>query len=109
MADPQLKPVPAAARQALQCLVIGRVEASRPYKGQTYTRIRCPSADEYELPAVVEVRSARKLGNKGDTVRVECRVGGFTRRAFDVKDNETGELRTIIPVDVTLTVVDDGE
>jgi hypothetical protein len=98
---PTARPLP-----AMQVLVTGRVDAVRRYDGKTSTRLTTPAADSYSRPQVVEVRSKQTLGRAGEEISVVCKVGGYTRKAFKVADQETGEIRSITPVDHTLDAVE---
>lgn len=90
----------------MQALVHGRVEASRSHEGMRYTRILTPAPDAYSRPQTVEVRSKAPFGAKGDEVTVLCKLGGYTRKPFEFKDKDTGEIIKVIPVDHTLDAVD---
>lgn len=90
----------------MQVMVRGRVEASRTHEGTRFTRITTPAPDAYSRPQVVEIRSKQPLGPKGDEVTVLATLGGFTRKAFEFKHKDTGEIIKVIPVDMTLDAVD---
>ncbi len=97
---------PTTSLPVMQVTVMGRIEASRRYDGQTYTRILTPAADAYSRPQVLEVRSKTRLGDKGDEVNIRCQLGGYTKKAYKFTDKETGELMTIVPVDHTLDLLE---
>ena len=84
-------------------LISGRIaRGSVKREDLFYTEIALPALDEYSQPGLVEVRSNVKLGSRDDDISGRCRIGGFRRRAFDVTDKGTGEVRTVRPVSVTL-------
>lgn len=86
--------------------VRGRIEATRVYEGVRYTRILTPAADPYSKPAVLEVRSKNLLGAKNEEVSFSAKLGGFTRAPFDITDKKTGEISRILPVVMTLDLID---
>ncbi|TBW60233.1 single-stranded DNA-binding protein [Burkholderia thailandensis] len=90
----------------MQVVVRGRIEAQRSFDGVRYTRITTPAADQYSRPQVVEVRGKQKLGDRGDEVTVICMLGGFQRKAYQFKDKDTGEIVNVVPVDMTLDMVE---
>ncbi|AWY68326.1 single-stranded DNA-binding protein [Burkholderia thailandensis] len=90
----------------MQVVVRGRIEAQRSFDGVRYTRITTPAADQYSRPQVVEVRGKQKLGERGDEVTVICMLGGFQRKAYQFKDKDTGEIVNVVPVDMTLDMVE---
>lgn len=107
MAEAAATPIQSVQRlQAMQVQIKGRIEASRSYEGNRYTRIITPAADAYSRPQTVEVRSKGKLGEKSDEVTVVCTLGGFQRKPYPVKDKETGEVTMVIPVDHVLDAVE---
>lgn len=68
--------------------------------------VRLAAADEYSMPAVIEVRADRRLGQVGGEVTSRVQIGGFPRKPFRVVDKNTGEERLVKPVQVTLTAID---
>lgn len=94
------------ARVPLSVFIVGKVEAVSRFKDQTFTRVVCPAVDLYSKPSIVQIRSARRFGSKGDEVSVDCRLSGYTRKAFKSTDPETGEIMSITPVDHALDLVD---
>ncbi len=95
-----------ASVKPMQVLVKGRVDARRRYEKTVYTRVVTPAADPYSRPQTLEVRSAQPVGSVGDLVSLVCVVGGFSRKPYRITDRETGETQTIVPVDITLDVVE---
>lgn len=98
--------VKAQTIKPMQVMIRGRVEASRNHEGTRFTRITTPAADAYSRPQVVEIRSRTPLGPKGEEVTVLAQLGGFTRKAFEFKNKDTGEIEKVIPVDMTLDAVE---
>ena len=86
--------------------VLGKVEAARRYDGNSYTRVICPAPDPYSKPAVVEIRSPKGVGARGEEVALHCRLSGYPRKSYKVTDKETGEIATINPVEMTLDLVE---
>lgn len=84
----------------------GRIEAVRRHEGRVYTRLLQPAADAYSRPAINEIVSKASLGSVGDEVQARCRVGGFARKPYQFTDQQTGEVRRVVPVDNTLEVVE---
>lgn len=95
MAEPQPIQTPAAkpaqTLKPLQMVVSGKVESHRKFGGKSYTCLVCPSGDEFVGPAVLEIESASKLADVGDTWRGLCAARG-SRHSYEMKDKETGEL-----------------
>jgi hypothetical protein len=106
MANPAENVTPLKNAIPAQVLVVGKIQSHRRYDSVSYTRIVMPAADAYSRPETVEVRSKSRLGEKDEEVKVTCRLGGFTRKAYQAKDKETGEIQSIIPVDITLDVIE---
>lgn len=84
----------------------GRIEAVRRHEGRVYTRLLQPAADAYSRPAINEVVSRSSLGGVGDEVQARVRVGGFARKPYQFTDQQTGEVRKVVPVDNTLEVIE---
>ncbi|WP_303679331.1 single-stranded DNA-binding protein [Ralstonia mannitolilytica] len=95
-----------ASIKPMQVLVRGRIEQMRSFDGTRYTRIMTPAPDAYSRPQVVEVRGKQRLGEKGDEVTVLCSLGGYQRKPYQIKNKDTGEIETIVPVDHVLDVVE---
>ncbi|PRC91037.1 single-stranded DNA-binding protein [Solimicrobium silvestre] len=91
----------------MQVAVKGRIESSSSYEGKRATKIMTPAADEYSRPQILEVRSKNRLGENGDLVTLRCTLGGYQRKAYQAKDKESGEIKTVVPVDHTLDVIED--
>lgn len=78
----------AIGTKAGQAFLTGKVEVSRRYNGQTFTRLVLPAEDEYSRPQTVEVVSQGPIGARGDVFKGWCRVGGYPRR-YTTGDGET--------------------
>ena len=100
-----VKPLGSTVR-LMEVNVRGKIETSRRYEGNHYTRFITPAPDAYSRPQVVEVRSKNKLGQKDDEVSVTCKLGGFTRKPYRVTDKDTGEQLMLTPVDHTLDAIE---
>jgi hypothetical protein len=98
--------IPQPARQFMRVNIKGRIDAVRRHEGFRFTRMTTPAPDAYTKPAVVEVRSREALGQVGDEVSVVCDLGGYPRKPYKVTDANTGEIRTITPVEHTLNLVE---
>lgn len=100
--------LPHAAQKAvpMEVLIRGRVDAITRHDGKTKTRVLTPAADAYSRPQVVDIRSERKIGERGEEITVSCRLGGYTRKAFRVVDKDTGETSMVTPVDMTLDAIE---
>jgi hypothetical protein len=92
---------------SMRVMVRGRIEGSKLFDGKRYTQIMTPAADAYSRPQLVEIRSKQKLGDKGDEVTVHATLGGYQRKAYQVKDKDTGEVVTVVPVEHTLDLVEE--
>lgn len=99
-------PVSTLRRDPMQVLVEGRIEYSSRFEGKTTSRIISPAADRYSRPAITAVRSKSSLGTAGDEVSVLCRLGGYTRKAFRATDKDTGEVKFVTPVNMTLDAIE---
>ena len=107
MSAEQSKVIPQArSLAAMQVMVVGRVNKVRRHDGKTYTKILVPAKDAYSRPAQVEVRSKQRLGEVGEDVRVLAEVGGYGRKPYKVTDRDTGEVRTVEPIEITLDAVE---
>lgn len=91
----------------MQVVVVGKIVRVRRYQAQQwFTTIITPAADVYSRPAVVQVRSKSRLGDPDQEVRLTCKLGGYERRSFRMTDRETGEIQTVVPVEMTLEVIE---
>ena len=88
-----IQPMP--GKRFMEVTIKGKIEAARRHETKHYTR-----------PQVVEVRSNQRLGQQGDEVTVDCKLGGYTRKPFRSTDKDTGEISMVTPVDMTLDAND---
>jgi hypothetical protein len=88
MSAPEAKP--ANTNKAMIC---GRIDSVRSYptqNGDRYeTRVIQPAADEFSSPSSVGITSKKRIGAKGDDVKVVVDVAGF-KDSFT--DKKTGEV-----------------
>jgi len=90
-----------------QVMVFGRIEHFDRYEGFYFSRVMSPAVDAYSRPQVLRIRSKASLGRKGEEVKALCQLGGFTRKPFQFTDKTTGEVLTVIPVDMTLDLIEE--
>ncbi|MEO8023868.1 single-stranded DNA-binding protein [Polaromonas sp.] len=93
-------------RRPMEVSIRGKIEAARRHEKKHYTRLVTPAADEYSRPQTVEIRSNNRVGQMGDLVSVDCKLGGYTRKPFKSTDKETGEISMVTPVDMTLDAIE---
>lgn len=96
----ELKPVASPALPAGQSFLIGRIADYDQTDEAVYTTVQTPAVDAYSHPGHHKVQSKRRLGNRGEDVRVVVQLGGF-RRSFTNKHGEK-----VFTVDNTLTAVE---
>lgn len=96
----------ASVKRFMEVTIKGKIEASRRYENKHYTRMVTPAPDAYSRPQVVEIRSNQKLGQRDDEVTIDCKLGGFTRKAYRAIDKDTGETAMVTPVDLTLDAIE---
>jgi len=96
----------ASAIKPMAVIVAGRIENSRSYDGRRFTQVMTPAADAYSRPQIVEIRSKARLGERGEEVKVPCVLGGFQRKAYEVKDKGTGEVVKLVPIEHTLDAIE---
>ena len=89
----------------MQVLVFGKVENVRSYEKSIYTTVICPAQDQYSSPSVVQIKSAKRIGQRDDEIRQLCKLGGYRRKPFKSTDKETGEVSMVTPVDITLEAI----
>ena len=97
---------PAGVPAFMSVVVRGRIERSRRHEDHVLTALMIPARDEFSKPQTIEVRSRRKIGEREEIVTVECMLGGYERKQFEVRDRDTGEVTRIRPVNHTLDVVE---
>jgi hypothetical protein len=97
---------PATAVAYMLVTVRGKIVRSRRYDGAVLTAIVTPAKDEWSKPQTVQVRSKRKLGEVEEVVVVDCELGGYERKQYEVHDKDSGEVTRIKPVEHTLDAVE---
>lgn len=102
----QINPAPRRQNNMMEVTIAGRIEEVQRFEGIYATRIICPSADQYSAPQTVKVRSKARIGSRDEIITVTARLGGYKRKPFKATDKETGEQTNVIPVDMTLDLVD---
>jgi RNase P subunit RPR2 len=96
----------AGAVRPLSVLIVGKVIRVRRHEAFTYTTIICPAKDEYSRPPTVEVRSKARFAERDETTRVTCELGGWEGKSYQVSDKESGERKTLVPVNLFLDLVE---
>lgn len=76
--------IPSATQQARGNITIveGVIDEIRDFNGVYETRVILPSADRYSKPGAVVVKSKKRIGGKGEEIRLPCRLTGATRFFF---------------------------
>lgn len=100
-----LKPL-SNVKRMMEVTIRGKIDASRRHESKHYTRLITPAPDAYSRPSIVEIRSNTKLGQRDDEITVDCKLGGYTRKAYRATDKETGETAMVTPVDLTLDAIE---
>lgn len=81
------------AANSNKAMIVGRIDSVRSYptqNGDRYeTRVIQPAADEFSSPSSVAITSKKRIGGKGEDVKVVVDVAGFKDSYTDKK---TGEL-----------------
>ena len=89
----------------LQVRIVGKITRVRRYENNTYTTVICPAKDAFSRPSIVEVRSKSRFGDQEDMVDVMGELGGYEGKSYQVTDRETGERKTLVPVNLFLDLV----
>lgn len=63
-------------------IVEGVIDEIRDFNGLFETRVILPSADRYSKPGAVLVKSKKRIGGKGEEIRIPCRLTGAPRFFF---------------------------
>lgn len=95
-----------SVKRFMEVTIKGKIEVSRRHESKYYTRMVTPAPDAYSRPQVVEIRSNQKLGQRDDEITVDCKLGGYTRKAYRATDKDSGETSMVTPVDLTLDAVE---
>lgn len=90
----------------LSVSIAGKIVRSRRHDKFVYTTVICPSKDQYSRPSVVEIRSKSRFGDVDDEIKVAVELGGYESRSYHYVDKETGEKRSLIPVNHTLDLIE---
>lgn len=90
----------------LSVVIAGKVTRVRRHEQFTYTTIICPAKDEYSRPSIVEIRSKARFAEREETTRVTCELGGYEGKPYQITDRETGERKTLVPVNLFLDLVE---
>lgn len=98
---------PDFSTDSLKVLIRGKLVEQRRADGVFYSVLLMARGDEYSQPAPFEVRSKKSLGERESIVTVQCIVGGYYRRSYKHTDQNTGEVRTVRPIVMTLDQVED--
>lgn len=96
-----------AQARPMSVVIVGRIEDTKTHEGTRYTRVKCPAADAYSKPQEIEIRSKVRIGDKGDEGKWTAILGGYMRKPYTVRDDKTGEITKVHPVELTLDLVDE--
>lgn len=107
MSEAAAKVAMVGAAKALHVRIVGKVTRVRRHEKFFYTTIICPAVDEYSRPSVVEVRSKARFADVDEVTRCEAVLGGYEGKSYAVVDKETGERKTLVPVNLFLDAVED--
>lgn len=86
--------------------VLGKVRRVRRYEKMYFTTVICPAKDEYSKPQIVEIRSNARFADEEDKCDVICEIGGYEGKSYQVSDRDTGERKSLIPVNLYLDLVE---
>lgn len=95
-----------AARVPLRVFVQGKVTRVRRHEKFVYTTVICPAKDEYSRPSVVEIRSMARFAEVEETCKADCVLGGYEGKSYTHTDRESGERKTLIPVNLFLDLIE---
>lgn len=90
------------APAALETLVSGKLIEQRRHEGEFFSVVLAAAKDQFSPPVPLEVRSDHSLGSQGEIINVRCAIGGYRARQFQQTDRNTGEVRRVSPVRMTL-------
>lgn len=102
----QINPAPRRQNLMMEVTVTGRIEEVQRYDGSFFTRLVCPAPDQYSQPSYIKVHSKNRVGSTDDIVTLHCRLGGYKRAKYQTKPNKDGEVFSVVPVDMTLELID---
>ena len=86
--------------------VVGKIIRVRRHEKFFYTTVICPAKDEYSRPSVLEIRSNARFGDTEETCKVNAELGGYEGKPYVVTDRETGERKSLVPVNHFLDLVE---
>ena len=89
----------------LQTSIMGKITRVRKHEKFFYTTLICPAKDEYSKPNIVEIRSFNRFGDVDEVSKITVDLGGYEGKSYRVVDKETGESKTLIPVNLFLDLV----
>lgn len=95
-----------SAAKPLHVVIAGKITRVRRHEQFFYTTIICPAKDAYSRPSIVEVRSKARFGEREEETKITAELGGYEGKAYPVVDKETGERKTLIPVNLFLDLVE---
>jgi hypothetical protein len=96
----------ASISRTMRVAIKGRCDRVRRYDNRFFTVVTTPAPDEYSRPSVLEIRSNSRFVEPGDTFSCEALLSGFAGRSYQVTDKDTGERRTVNPVNLFLDLVE---
>jgi len=95
-----------AQQKPMLVVVAGKITRVRRHEQFFYTTVICPAKDAYSRPSIVEIRSKARFGEREEETKVTAELGGYEGKAYPVTDKETGERKTLIPVNLFLDLVE---
>lgn len=60
-------------------IVEGVIDEIRDFNGVYETRVILPSSDKYSKPGATIVKSKKRIGGKGEEIRLPCKLTGSPR------------------------------
>lgn len=105
-ANPEKVSAIGGALKPLIVAIVGKVTRVRRHEQFFYTTIICPAKDAYSRPSIVEVRSKARFGERDEEIKCNAELGGYEGKAYPVVDKETGERKTLVPVNLFLDLVE---
>lgn len=86
--------------------IIGKCLRVRRHEQHVFTAVISPAADEYSRPQIFEIRSKARFCEKDERTDILVRAGGYEGRPYPVTDKETGERRSVTPVNHVFDLVE---
>lgn len=106
MSEASQKVAQIAQAKPLQVVIAGKITRVRRHEKFFYTTVICPAKDAYSRPSVVEIRSKARFGDTDEETKVNAELGGYEGKAYVVTDRETGERKSLVPVNLFLDLVE---